>query len=60
VWRPDQVDYDGAAGADVLDLSCADAQRLFSTVKKKAADSREQTRIETSFIIRVHPRESAA
>jgi hypothetical protein len=34
VWRVDQIGHSGDAGADVFDLPCAYAQRLFPTVKK--------------------------
>jgi len=35
VWRLDQNHDHGVAGADVLDLSCPNAQRLFPTDKTK-------------------------
>jgi hypothetical protein len=34
VWRSDPHNQYGDAGTDVFDLSCANAQRLFSTPKK--------------------------
>jgi len=34
VWRSDPHDQYGDAGTDVFDLSCPNAQRLFSTAKK--------------------------
>jgi hypothetical protein len=40
VWRLDQIDQRPVAGTDVFDLSCSNAQRLFSTVKKEAAAER--------------------
>jgi len=41
VWRSDSFDHDGNAGTDVFDLSCKNAQRLFSTVSDKEAHKKQ-------------------
>jgi len=41
VWRSDPFHHDGNAGTDVFDLSCTNAQRLFSTVRHKEAHKKQ-------------------
>ena len=41
VWRSDSFDHHGDAGTDVFDLSCTNAQRLFSTVSHKEAHKKQ-------------------
>jgi hypothetical protein len=52
VWRGHSIDVDGIAGTDVFDLSCPNAQRLFSTVKKTNRESPQINADKISFYSR--------